>query len=93
MDVCSCVYPESVFGMSVSVKVQEVPATQQVIKYIFRICFTVIEYVCGETTSYTTAYTVLCYLVEGVNRYLRYVVGDDILQLEPMTLKTVRVAD
>ena len=74
-------YPESVFGISVSVKVQEVPATQQVIKYIFRICFTVIEYVCGETTSYTTAYTVLRYLVEGVNRYLRYVVGDDILQL------------
>ena len=76
-----------------SVRVQEVPATQQVIKYIFRICFTVIEYVCGETTSYTTAYTVLRYLVKGVNRYLRYVVGDDILQLEPMTLKTVRVAD
>ena len=59
-------YPESVFGISVSVKVQGVPATQQVIKYIFRICFTVIEYVCGKTTSYTTAYTVLRYLVEGV---------------------------
>jgi hypothetical protein len=27
------------------VKVQAVPATQQVIKYIFRICFTIVEYV------------------------------------------------